>query len=612
MLPLFHYMKELFCRSILLAAILSLSLAVRAQEAEKQPDEIVEATPIESFSSKAEGWPKDTVSQEVLDVQGSSLYDALNKYPGIQTQGEASSGSPSIRIRGSGGAARTLLLFNGTPINAQDGLGANPLLLPMEIVSDVDILKGPSSLFYGSDAVGGAINLKPRKLKSPTVRVGYESGDKPSLFLGSPLLKSEKHSLQGSVYLDDSKGNYDYDDPTLGETNRKDNGRGKQRYSLIGENKFSKTTLSHHFVYAREKGKSPGPIPYVAADVVDFDRNAFLGAVHINQKINSLWNANYKLSHMFTDNDNTQNSTKSNYFTSKTLHSLSTDYQFSEYSIVEVFTDFSRDDFESKYVNADKLHDERFEHGIILKSQISDNQYLLAGLRYFPDEKEVVKNILLKQDNKDYIVWASYSEGLRIPDFTQKFSNVPFMVGNPSLDVEKSNQMELGAETQIRKTKLKLTGYTIDYKNFIQYVSTPSPSNFENIQDVTTKGVELQASTDYKIYHGLISYSLMESKNGQTDERMPLAPTSQVYALLGAQLAAFVFELHNTFWSGYKLTATQETGSWHTTDLTMRTSGFNDWNFKAGVLNLFGEERVFTYGYPEPKTQYFVFAEKSF
>ncbi|MES2769443.1 MAG: TonB-dependent receptor [Bdellovibrionota bacterium] len=601
-------MKEL----LFTAVILFTSFAAQAQDVEKQPQEVVEATPIESFSGKSEGWPKDNISQDVLDVQGSSLYDALNKYPGIQTQGEASSGSPSIRIRGSGGATRTLLLFNGTPINAQDGLGANPLLLPTEIVDSVDILKGPSSLFYGSDAVGGAINLKPRKFTSPTVRLGYESTYKPSVFLGSPLFQSEKHSLQGSVYLDESKGNYKYDDPTLGETKRIDNERGKQRYSLIGENKFSKTTFSHHFVYAREKGKSPGPVPYDASQVVDFDRNAFLGAVHVNQKINSLWNANYKLSHSRTDNDNTQNAVKTNYFASKSTHSLSTDYQVSNYANLELFTDFSRDDFESLYVNASKLHDEHFEHGLILKAQISESEYLLAGLRFFPDQNESVKNILLKQDKKDYVIWASYSEGLRIPDFTQRLSNAPFMIGNPNLDVEKSNQIEIGAETLIKKTKLKISGYQIDYKEFIQYSATPSPYSFENVQDVTTKGIELQASTDYKIYHGLISYSIMESKNGLNDENMPLIPKNQVYVLVGAQLAAFIFELHNTFWSGYKLNSTNETGSWSTTDLTVRTSGFNDWKFKAGVLNLFGKERVFTYGYPEPKTQYFVFAEQSF
>lgn len=578
----------------------------------QQPEDIVQGTPIKSFSTKSEGWPVDSVSQDVLDVQGSSLYDALNKYPGIQTQGEASSGSPSIRIRGSGGTSRTLLLFDGTPINAQDGLGANPLLLPTEIVESVDILKGPSSLFYGSDAVGGAVNLIPRKFSSPTVRLGYESENKPSILIGSPFIKSEKNSLQGSVYLDNSEGNFKYDDPSLGETTRKNNKRQKQRYSLIGENKLSHTTLSHHFIYAKEMGQTPGPAPLDPTQVVDFNRNAFLGAIHINQKIDSKWNANYRLSHTRSENKNIQNNSKTNYFVSKTIHSLSTDYEIMNLTNLEVFTDFSRNDFDSAFINTQKLHDEHFEHGMILKSQVSDHEYLLAGLRYFPDQNNVIKNILLKQENNGYSLWASYSEGLRIPDFTQKFSNAPFIIGNPNLDVEESNQIEIGAETQIKKTKIKLAAYSIEYKNFIQYLETPAPYSFDNIQNVTTKGFEAQTFTDYKIYHALLSYSLMESVNEKTNENMPLTPKNQVYVLVGAQLSAFIFELHNTFWSKYKVSAANEAGSWWTTDLTVRTSGFNDWNFKAGVLNLFGKERVFTNGYPEPKVQYFVFAEKSF
>lgn len=606
-------MKELLF-TLILTLFFPMSFASSAQTlapVNKEPEDLVQSTPLESFSPKTEGWPKDSVSQKVLDVQGSSIYDALNKYPSIQTQGEASSGSPSIRIRGSGGATRTLMLFNGTPINAQDGLGANPLLLPTEIIESVDILKGPASLFYGSDAVGGALNLIPRKFSAPTVRLGYESTNKPSLLLGTPFLKSEKNFLQGSAYLDSSDGNFEYDDPTIGKSKRKNNDRKKQRYSLLGEHKFSKSTLSHHFIYAQEVGQTPGPVPFDPTQVVDFDRNAFLGALHLNQKINSAWNTNYKFSHTRADNKNIQNSVKSNYFSSKSLVSLSSDYQF-DYANVEAFTDFSRDDFDSAYVNTQKLHDEHFEHGVILKTQVSDNQYLLTGIRYFPDQNEVIKNFLLKEDKKTYTIWASYSEGLRIADFTQKYSNAPFMIGNPNLKPEESNQIEVGAETIIKKTKLKLSAYTIEYKNFIQYVSTPAPYSFENLVDVSTQGIELQASTDYKIYHGLLSYSFMESKNDQTGANMPLVPNHQIYGLLGAQLAAFVFELHNTFWTAYKLSATQDTGSWYTMDLTVRTSGFNDWNFKAGVLNLLGRERVFTYGYPEPKTQYFVFLEKTF
>lgn len=602
-------------KELLLITILLTSAASYAQDVQMQPSEIVEATPIESFSSKAEGWPADSVSQSTLDSQGSSIYETLNKYPSIQTLGETSSGSPSIRIRGSGSTARTLLLFDGSPINTMDGAGANPLLLPTEIVSDIDILKGPSSLFYGSDAVGGAINLKPRKFLSPTVRAGYESFEKSSLLLGSPLIQKEKHSLQGSVYLDDSKGNFEYEESNGDEIRRKDNDRRKQRYTLIGENKFSNTTLSHNLIYARELGSVPGSIPYSKTKVTVFDKNAFLGAVRVNQKISSLWNANYKISHSRTDSDNTYSGSTTNYFSSKTLHSISTDYSFSKFSNIEVFTDFSRDDFESSYVSASKLHDEHFEHGIILKSQVSDNEFLLAGLRYFPDQNEVIKNILLKQELKNYSIWASYSEGLKIPDFAQRFSNVGGtypVVGNPELKSEKSNQIEIGAETTLRKTKLKITGYQTEYKNFIQYLHTPAPYSYVNVNKVTTKGVEIQASTDYKIYHGLISYSLIESKNNKTDEGMPLIPTSQIYALVGAQLAAFVFELHNTFWSAYKLNATEDADDWWTTDFTVRTSGFNDWNFKLGVLNLFGIERELTDGYPEPKTQYFFFAEKSF
>lgn len=600
-----------FLVAILCIQILVVRVSI-AEERQIQPEEVVESTPLESFSARTEGWTKKTIPQQIIDVQGSSLFESLSKYPGIQSQGETSSGSPSIRIRGSGSAARTLMLFDGTPINAQDGLGANPLLMPTEILDSVDILKGPSSLFYGSDAVGGAINLKPRKFTRPTLRLGYESFEKPSILLGAPLVRKYNSTVQASAYVDSSKGNFEYNDPTFGSTTRDNNDRKKQRYTLIQEKKFDSHTVSSHFIYANEKGSSPGPVPYDPSQVVDFDRTAFLGGLHFGFDLTEKWDLHLKTSFLQSENDNIQSGNKTTYKTQKAQQSIAADYQFDSYNNIEFFTDFTSDRFKSQFVGADNLNDSRFEHGIILKSQLSDHEFLLTGVRYFPDSNEIIKNILLKQDLGSYSLWASYSEGLKIPDFTQRHANAGFLVGNPNLKPEKSNQFEIGGETKVKEIELKLTGYSTQYKDFVQFVPTPTPYSFENIENVTTKGIELEASTDFDIYHALFSYSLMESKNDKTGDDMLFVPTQQAYLVLGAQFVVFVFELHNTYSSKYKLSNSKDSRDWWTTDLTLRTSGFNDWNFRMGVLNLFGKERELTDGYPEPKTQYFVFMEKAF
>ncbi len=596
----------------LIILVLLYCFTARAEDIKILPEDVVESTPLESFSQKAHGWPQKSVPQEVINVQGSSLYESLTKYPSIQSQGETSSGSPSIRIRGSGSASRTLMLFDGTSINAHDGLGSNPLLIPSEIIESVDILKGPSSLFYGSDAIGGAINLKPRKFISPTVRLGYESFNKPSLMLGVPLVRKHDSTIQVSAYLEDSEGNYNYDDPIAGATKRESNQRKKQRYTLIQEKKFNSSALSSHFIYGNEAGSSPGPVPYDPSSVVDFDRSAFLGGVHFAHSLNSKWNVNLKSNILQSSNENWESGTATLYKTRKIQGSIAADYQINAYNNIEVFTDFTNDNFRSDFVGVDNVHDSRFEHGLIFRSQVSDNEFLLAGLRYFPDSNKTVKNLLLKQEHETYSLWASYAEGLKIPDFSQLHANAPYFIGNPNLKPESSEQFELGGETKFKNIEVKLTGYSIEYKDFVQYVSPPSPYSFENINNVTSHGVELEASADFSVYHALFSYSIMNTENSQTGESLLYVPTNQAYLLLGMQFVVFVIELHNTYWSQYRLSNARDSSGWLTTDLTLRTSGFNDWNFRMGVLNLLGKERELTDGYPEPKQQYFVFMEKSF
>ena len=89
----------------------------------------------------------------------SSLADALQARAPVHVRRYGPSGLASVTVRGAG-AAQALVLLDGQrltdPALGQVDLG----LLPAALLESVEVLSGPASGLYGSDAVGGVVGLR--------------------------------------------------------------------------------------------------------------------------------------------------------------------------------------------------------------------------------------------------------------------------------------------------------------------------------------------------------------------------------------------------------------------------------------------------------------------
>jgi iron complex outermembrane receptor protein len=123
---------------------------------------------------------------EILDaehlrrVPASKLDDVLkfssgvnvNKSMGLYTM------RPVVSLRGfsANEQSRTLVLLDGIPLNTSDEGGVNWNSLNLENIEKVEIFKGPGSSLYGSNAMGGVINVitrKPAEKLKATASVSY-------------------------------------------------------------------------------------------------------------------------------------------------------------------------------------------------------------------------------------------------------------------------------------------------------------------------------------------------------------------------------------------------------------------------------------------------------
>ena len=93
---------------------------------------------------------------------GQSVAQVLSEQAGLNLPGALSNAGtvPSIYMRGAS-SGRTLILVDGAPVG-DPSMISNEFdlnLVPIEQVERIEILKGAQSTMYGSDAIGGVINI---------------------------------------------------------------------------------------------------------------------------------------------------------------------------------------------------------------------------------------------------------------------------------------------------------------------------------------------------------------------------------------------------------------------------------------------------------------------
>lgn len=114
--------------------------------------------------------PVQTLDREYLDKTGyNSVGDVMrdltaSSFGGArESSGSSTADTATVSLRGLG-ADRTLVLLNGRRM-AKDGIGAatDLNLIPMSAIERIDVLKSGGSATYGSDAVGGVVNVITKK-----------------------------------------------------------------------------------------------------------------------------------------------------------------------------------------------------------------------------------------------------------------------------------------------------------------------------------------------------------------------------------------------------------------------------------------------------------------
>jgi len=161
-------------------------------------------------------------SRDISTTAAATLDDALRQIPsftlfrrsGSRTANPTSQGV-SLRGVGASGASRAVVLVDGVPLNDPFGGWVYWSRIPRTSINNIEVLRGGASHLYGSDALGGVINISTRKAQTPVLALeasyGNEQTGDASLFASGQKgrwgasLGVESFKTDGYIIVDENQ-----------------------------------------------------------------------------------------------------------------------------------------------------------------------------------------------------------------------------------------------------------------------------------------------------------------------------------------------------------------------------------------------------------------------
>lgn len=462
---------------------------------------------------------------------------------GIMGYGVSGGAAGNISLRGlSGGTARLMVMIDGHPQYA--GIFGHPISDAYQsfMAERVEVLRGPASVLYGSNAMGGVINIVTRKMQedgiNTNVHIGYGSYNTLETEITNRIRKGRFSSIVSGSYnrTDGHRTDMDFEQYS---------GYAKLGYEVTDNwNVRGDVNLTHF------NASYPGP---ASAPLLDADQSITRGMTSLAvenryEKTSGAVSLFYNWgNHWINDGyapseDETPQDARFNSRDNMMGVSIFQSAQFFEGNRITLGFDWFRYGGRAwnRYVSGEKAgsvselvdkHENELAGYIDLRQDFSSWLTFNAGLRV--DHHSRVGTEWIPQAGLAFHLphaielKASASKGFRYPILREMYMFPP---QNPDLQPESMWNYEVAFTQRLMNGRLTygINLFYIDGKNLIQTLPNPNGSGMlnQNSGKIENSGVELQAA--YRIdSHWSVdgNYSFLHMENP-----VVAAPEHKLYA----------------------------------------------------------------------------------
>ncbi len=198
-------MRSLLFTSAALAALLPAPALAQQVATEPLPEVVVTATRLPAIQQDTPG--ARMIDAATIEQRGAVFaVDILSDVPGLSVYRAGPGGVTAVRMRGVS-QDKTLVLVDGVPVNdpSQPAGGFDFAGFDLGEVERIEVLSGPQSSLWGSDAIGGVIAITSRELEGLSAEVEAGSFDTRRGRLAAGVA-SDRHALGASWSRYDSAG----------------------------------------------------------------------------------------------------------------------------------------------------------------------------------------------------------------------------------------------------------------------------------------------------------------------------------------------------------------------------------------------------------------------
>ncbi|HEY2295000.1 MAG TPA: TonB-dependent receptor [Thermoanaerobaculia bacterium] len=161
---------------------------------------VVSATPTPEDRQQVPASTTVFDQREIAARQANDLSDLVSTAPGVTVVQAGPAGQQTSLFTRGTSSVQTLLLWNGIQLNDPYFGGANWQFVPLDGVQRVEVVRGPFSSLYGSNAVGGVIQVLTGTHQGGTLNVeGGEYGYKRAGLAAGANLGSGRFDFTGNL-----------------------------------------------------------------------------------------------------------------------------------------------------------------------------------------------------------------------------------------------------------------------------------------------------------------------------------------------------------------------------------------------------------------------------
>lgn len=458
------------------------------------------------------------ISRVDIDLSSaSSVAELLNDVNGLQISQNGGAGQTTSLFSRGTNSGHTLVIIDGQRISSAT-LGQVAFAdLGVDQIERIEIIKGPRAALWGSDAIGGVIQIFTRQLAAGEIAadLGIGNMNQQQLSISGAL----PHGDGSTSFTAATKSSDGYNVFSPAEDD--DDGYNRESFSVIGHQNLD----SHwqvNWLAKFNQGESDYDNAFGGANESSFENKQWqLSASHTKDD----WQQNFFVGQQQNESRSFGNGIaekEGTFFqTTRLQASWLGDLQLTEQLTTNLGFDFIDEEIDSKTPFDVTQRDIK---AAFARLAFDNNTVILDGAVRYDDiegvDSEATYNLSAGlRFAQNSLVSLSIGSGFKAPSFNDLYYPAgTYSYGNPDLIAETSDSIELLVKSNFSGINAELSIYNTEIENLIEWQPDENYAYHPvNVNNAEIDGVELTLSSELLGLNHQVQFSYLDAKDSNTN-----------------------------------------------------------------------------------------------